>query len=181
VLYESSVVDEVNLTMLPDFIVEPAHNVIIPVGLFLTQFQKLSKLNQDIVTSTYVPEKIQHLELGSIQENQTIEFIGPRLVPKKILIEFQKQKLDYDIHDFSFEKVYWVDRHWQCGSCPHLFFIQNGELKYQGEIFKVKPNQICTERFSIPKMVSELIVAELEQEVTKIYYFKKMNQLLKIR
>ena len=53
-----------------------------------------------------------------------------------------------------------------------------GELKYQGEIFSVKPNQIHTERFSIPDMVSELIIAELEQEVTYINYFKKNETII---
>jgi hypothetical protein len=178
VLYESSVVEEKNLINLPEFLIEPSQNIIIPLGLFLSQFQDLLKLKQDIVTSTYVPNQIQQLELGTIEENQTVEFIGPRLVPTKIIIENQKRILDYDIHGFSFEKVYWVDRHWQCGSCPHLFFIQNGELKYQGEIFSVKPNQIHTERIFIPSMVSELIIAELEQEKTFINYIKKNEAII---
>lgn len=178
VLYESSVVDEKSITNLPEFIIEPAQNVIITVGVFLSHFQKLSKLNKNTVTSTYVPEQIQQLELGSIQENQKIEFIGPRHVPRKIGLVINKQELDCDIHNFSFEKVYWVDRHWQCGSCPHLFFIQNGKLKYQGEIFSVKPNKIHIERFSIPKMVSELIIAELEQEVTYINYLKRNGAII---
>jgi len=93
------------------------------------------------------------------------------------MIEYQEQELEFDIHDFSFEKVYWVDRHWQCGSCPHLFFIQNDELKYQGEILSVEPNLIHTERISIPNMVTELIIAELEQEVTFINYLKR-NELI---
>ncbi len=177
VLYASSIIDENNQTNLPEFILEPSQNIIINVGLFLSQFNELSKLNQDIVTSTYVPDQIQQLEFGSIKENQTIEFIGPRLVPKKIRIELNKAESECDIHDFSFEKVYWVDRHWQCGSCPHLFFVQNDELKYQGEILSVKPNHIQTERILIPHKVSELIIAELEQEVTSINYLKR-NELV---
>jgi tRNA A22 N-methylase len=60
-----------------------------------------------------------------------------------------------------------------CGSCPHLFFIQNGELKYQGEIFDVKPNLIQKEKIKIPNSVTELIIAELEQETTIINYINK--------
>lgn len=177
VLYESCIVDENNQTSLPEFILEPSQNVVINVGLFLSQFNELSKFNQDIVTSTYVPDQIQQLEFGSIKENQKIEFIGPRFEPRKIYIEINKEELECVLHDFSFEKVYWVDRHWQCGSCPHLFFVQNEELKYQGEILSVKPNHIQTERISIPHMVSELIIAELEQEVTSINYLKR-NELI---
>ncbi len=173
VLYESCIVDENNQTSLPEFILEPSQNVVINIGLFLSQFNELSKFNQNIVTSTYVPEQIQQLELGTIEENQKIEFIGPRFEPKKIFVEFNKEESDFDIHDFSFEKVYWVDRHWQCGSCPHLFFVQNDVLKYQGEILSVKPNHTHTERIIIPDMVSEMIIAELEQEVTSINYLKR--------
>ncbi len=177
VLYETSIVDERHQTCFPEFIIEPLQNIIIPVGLFLSLFQKLPKLRQDIVSSTYVPDQVQYLAFGSIQENKPIEFLGPRLVPRKITIEYQKEELEYNIHDFSFEKVYWVDRQWQCGSCPHLFFIQNGQLKYQGEIFSIKPNHIQKEQILIPDMVSELIIAELEQEVTFINYLKK-NELI---
>ncbi|MBW8244717.1 hypothetical protein K1F50_18050 [Muricauda oceani] len=178
VLYESNVVNEKDLTKLPEFIVEPSQNLAIPIGLFLSQFKELLKHNQDLVTSTYVPEQIQKLELGSIEEHQSIEFIGPRLEPRRIFIEHQKQDLVCDIHDFSFNRIYWVDRHWQCGSCPHLFFIQNGEPKYQGEIFSIKPNQVSIEKFSIPKMVTKLIVAELEQEVTHIDYLKRNGEII---
>lgn len=172
VLYESNIVNENSLTKLPEFALEPAQNLIIPIGLFLSEFQELKKFNQNLVTSTYVPEQIQKLELGSIQENQNIEFIGPRLEPIKIFVVLQKQEIVCSVHDFSFERVYWVDRHWLCGSCPHLFFIKNGEPKYQGEIFSIKPNQIHVEKFSIPKKVTELIIAELEHEVTYINYIK---------
>ena len=173
VLYESCIMDENNLTNLPEFILEPSQNIIINVGLFLSQFNELTKINQDIVTSIYVPNQIQQLEFGSIKENQTIEFIGPRFVPKKIHFDFNKEKSECDIHDFSFEKVYWVDRHWQFGSCPHLFFVQNDELKYQGEVLSVKPNHIQIEKIIIPDTVSELIIAELEQEITSINYLKR--------
>lgn len=177
VLYESSIVNDRNITELPGFIIEPAQNVIIPIGLFLSDFQDLSMLNQSIVTSTYVPEQVQQLKLGSIHQNQKIEFIGPRLVPKKVRLVIKEQDLNFDIHDFSFEKVYWVDRHWQCGSCPHLFFVQNKELKYQGEILSVAPNQVHTERFVIPEMITELIIAELEEEITHIDYLK-INEIV---
>lgn len=177
VLYKTKDMETNDFTNLPEFIVEPSQNIIIPIGLFLSQFQELPELKGNIVTSTYVPDQIQHLQHGALEENQEIEFIGPSLVPKKLIIEYQSRELTSQIHDFSFSNVYWVDRHWQCGSCPHLFLIQNGELKYQGEIFSLRPNQIHKERIKIPKFVYELIIAELEQEVTFINYIKK-NELL---
>ncbi|WP_282178496.1 hypothetical protein [Maribacter stanieri] len=173
VLYKENLIQDNSLISLPEFIVEPQQNIILPIGLFLGQFEELQKNTQDVVTSIYVPEQIQHLELGSIKKNQEIEFIGPRIIPKKISFEYQNKKSVSSIHDFSFESVYWVDRHWMCGSCPHLFFVQNGELKYQGEIFDVKPNQIQNEKIKIPNSVTELIIAELEQETTIINYINK--------
>lgn len=177
VLYKTKDIATNDITKFPEFIIEPSQNIIILIGLFLSQFKEIPELKSNIVTSIYIPDQIQHLQHGSLEENQEIEFIGPSLVPKKLIIEYQGQELTSQIHDFSFSNVYWVHRHWQCGSCPHLFLIKNSELKYQGEIFSVRPNQIQIERIIIPNFVSELVIAELEQEITFINYIKK-NELL---
>jgi hypothetical protein len=162
---ESGVFDTISF---PNFMIEPGQNIVIPIGLFLSEFKELSELDSNIVTSTYVPEKVQHLQLGSLEEKQEIEFIGPSFIPKKIISEHKEKEVNSTIHEFSFNNVYWVDRHWQCGSCPHLFFVKNGVLKYQGEIFNVHPNQLHREVLKITDGVAEVIIAELEQEITLI-------------
>jgi hypothetical protein len=172
ILYKSSIANENYSTQLPEFIIEPSQNLIIPIGLFLSDFQELQGFKGNLVTSTYVPEQVQYLEFGSIKDQQEIEFIGPRLVPRTISYKLNDNDLSTTIHDFSFENVYWVNRHWMCGSCPHLFFVKNGELKYQGEILNIKPNQIQKKKILIPSLVAELIIAELEQEITFINYVK---------
>lgn len=167
---DSGVFDTISF---PNFTIEPGQNIIIPIGLFLSEFKDLSELDSSIVTSTYVPEQVQHLQLGSLEEKQEIEFIGPSFIPKKIISEHKEKEVNSIIHEFSFNNVYWVDRHWQCGSCPHLFFVQNGVLKYQGEIFNVRPNQLHMEGMKITEGVAEVIVAELEQEITLINHVIK--------
>lgn len=167
VLYKKKNMESNSVINLPSFNIEPSQNIVIPVGLFLSQFKELSELKRNMVTYTYVPNQVQYLHHGSVKEDE-IEFIGPSISPKKLAIEFNSNKAISQIHDFSFKSVYWVDRHWQCGSCPHMFFVRNGVLKYQGEIFNVHPDQLHKEKIINTNDISQIIVAELEQETTLI-------------
>ncbi|KAA5541156.1 hypothetical protein [Adhaeribacter rhizoryzae] len=168
VLYKKENLEVNEFTNFPKFLIEPGQNIIIPIGLFLSEFKELSESNSDLVSYTYVPNQVQHLKLGALEESPNIEFIGPSFIPKKIIIENKNQEITSLIHDFSFGNIYWLNRHWLFGSCPHLFFVKNGKLKYQGEIFNVLPNQFNKEYIKVPDGVFEVIVAELEQEVTLI-------------
>ncbi len=170
---------EINYTIkLPEFIVEPNQNVIFPTSLFLSEFRVIEELKSDTVTSIYVPDQIQKLEFGSLNSNNKIEYIGPSFHPKSINSIVQKKSIKSDIHKFSFDNIYWLNRHWQCGSCPHIFFNQKNELKYQGEIFNVEPNKVCIENIIIPNNTSELIIAELEQEKTLLLQVIKNGNII---
>ncbi len=169
VLYSAQSKSEINhTTKLPNFIIEPNQNVIIPIGLFLSEFKEIQELEKDIVTSTYVPEQVQELHIGKMDKGHKIEYIGPSISPKEINAIYKERKISLKTHDFSFDSLYWINRYWQCGSCPHLFYVTNEKFKYQGEIFNVLPNHLQKEIFTIPDGVYEVIIAELEQETTLI-------------
>lgn len=163
-------------TRLPNFLIEPQQNVVILIGLFLSDFKKIKEINSQIVTSHYVPEQIQELSLGDLENNPSIEFIGKSFSPRKIYIQFRGENYSYNIHNFSMNNVYWINRHWMCGSCPHLFFINNiGDTIYRGEIFNVSPNHDHLETIEIPNEIKAVIIAELEKETTQIDYILTNN------
>ncbi|MFQ2096490.1 hypothetical protein ACK33Q_08390 [Aeromonas veronii] len=60
--------------------------------------------------------------------------------------------------------------HWQIGSCPHLF-INDGELKYVREIIASCQNVVGVDQFVVTKDIHELLVCELEDEIT---YFENI-------
>src|SRR5690606_8099425 len=114
----------------------------------------------------------QILSFGSIKKSDKLEYIGPCIIPKDLIINNNEAREIKSIHEFDFDNVYWVDRHWGYGSCPHLFYNYSGSFKYQGEILNLKPNTTKLENLIIPEGVSEIMIAELEKEITYINYIK---------
>ena len=141
--------------------------------MFLDDFEKSEKGNEINVSNSNTSEQHQVLSFGEIQKSPKIEFIGPSMVPLSISFNHENIK----IHPFDFDNVYWIERHWGYGSCPHLFFNFTDSLKYQGEIFNYKPNHISLEQITIPRGVNAVKIAELEKEITYINFIK-INDIL---
>jgi hypothetical protein len=164
------------VTKLPDFTIEPQQNIIVLIGLFLIEFKEIEENYSQLVTFHSVPEQVQELKLGSLEVNPIIEYIGPRLIPNRLNINNDQES--FCIHEFSMDNVYWINRYWMCGSCPHLFFINsNGKTLYQGEIFIVPPDQVSIIEIEIPENVEEVLIVELEKEITQINYLKINDKL----
>ena len=178
ILYGDSELNSNNTINLPNFIIEPSQNIVIPTGLLRSDFNEIDKLENVEVSSSSLPDQLQILHLGDLSKNQEIEFIGPSITPQKIYAIASSRPFDTEVHKFSFDSVYWVNRHWQCGSCPHLFFANNNKLNYQGEIFNVLPDQMQTEEIIVPKGITKIIIAELEQETTYIEKIIKNETLV---
>lgn len=168
---ETIVLDEVQL---PNFEIEPNQNIIVPIGVFLDDFEKSDKENEINVSNSHTSEQYQILNFGKILKSPNIEFIGPSIIPVSISFNNESTK----IHPFDFENIYWIERHWGYGSCPHLFFNFTENLKYQGEIFNNKPNQISLEQITVPMGVNAVKIAELEKEITYINYIKINGSLV---
>jgi hypothetical protein len=174
VLYPSIEIKELDKIKLPNFEIEPNQNIIVPIGVFLDDFEKSEKGNEINVSNSNTSEQYQILSFGEIQKSPNIEFIGPSIVPLSISFNNENTK----IHSFDFENLYWIERHWGYGSCPHLFFNFTENLKYQGEIFNNKPNQISLEQITVPRGVNAIKIAELEKEITYINYIKINDRLV---
>lgn len=168
VLYENQITNKEEKIYLPESIIEPKQNIIITTGLFLSKFEGLSEVNSDNVSSKSISEGMQNLQFGKMEQIKKIDYMGPSLIPTELIFYHKEKEKKCDIHPFSFNQLYWINKVWMCGSCPHLFFIKNGELIYQGEILNVLPNHFHKEKIFVPKDVEKVLIAELEQETTFI-------------
>jgi hypothetical protein len=95
--------------------------------------------------------------------------VGPRMRPKHISMRIQNAPAVQDTHDFDFANVYTIDRVWQCGSCPHLFFILDDEiLAYGRELIAQGSGETVSDRFVVPEGANKVVIAELEHETTHL-------------
>ncbi len=159
---------------LPNVLIKPNQNVLIPLGCFLLKSEGLTKsyLSTDRKRIGKVQgQSINHIEI--VEGDYEITCIGVNYIPLELNCEFDSVYQKQEIHEFDFSNVFWVDRYWMMGSCPHLFFIfDNEKIKYQGEILNKLPNEISVESFTIKEGINKVIIAELEQETTHIHYIK---------
>ena len=158
--------------LFPEILIEPSQNVVIPTGLFLSDFKGIQINDRLEVSVSDFGDSYQTLSTAKMSEGESLEYMGPNLLPKQLNASIADKSFDVAIHKFSFDKTYFVDRGWNCGSCPHLFYRFGEDLKYQGEILNELPNQTKTESFVVPNGVSEIVIAELEQETTYINFIR---------
>ncbi|MCH7658968.1 MAG: hypothetical protein IIB05_11710 [Bacteroidetes bacterium] len=154
----------------PNVLIEPNQSVIVPIGMFLANFDDLEKSDDYIRIHEIDGDRSQVLDHTSIDNHEGLEYFRKNYLPKILTFDVNGHQLTQDIHDFDFKNIYWIDGYWNCGSCPHLFFEKiNSELLYQGEIFNEHPDKISAHRLIIEKDIIKLIIAELENET--IEYF----------
>ena len=69
--------------------------------------------------------------------------------------------------------MYSINSYWQCGSCPHLFFkSNNGFQQYSRELLVPYSGEFGDDCFTIPSLISHVIIRELEDEIT---YLEKIT------
>jgi len=155
---------------LPRAAILPGQSVVIPLALLLAPLDR------------NLPEGLSHgreqLDRGQIQEVEHADYstlvrhtsvIGPAIWPRQLKFDIEGSLLDQPIHELDLSNLYTINRYWEAGSCPHLFFVySNGILSYQAEVFARAPREIQTYQLVVPLRVNKVILAELEEERTWI-------------
>lgn len=172
----------------PDVKIEAGQSVLVPLGCFISDFKDFRLISEFSITETIPPDyRYQNFQHGRAEHSNGIQYLGSSQQPTQISY-IENDTINYvGIHPFNFDNVYWVDRYYGYGSCPHLFALNNiNEVQYLGEIFNVGPGIECHEIFSIDESVKKIIIAELEHEQTQIesvrlddeviYQSKKLNK-----
>ncbi|MCO6413245.1 MAG: HNH endonuclease [Thiogranum sp.] len=145
------------------------HNasVLIPLAIILPPF---SPLHSNRWSETYDYERhVQVVRHEGVSGGDTSDILtfGDRVFPCSIIYDLDGNNVEQSIHEFDLSNMYTIDRFWECGSCPHIFFRAE-TLSYARELLAHCCKSIGAESFSIPEGVDELIIAEIEDETTEL-------------
>ena len=144
----------------------PGESVVVPIATLLGPLHKL------------LPEALhasrEDLDLGHVQAVARhdlstlagdVALIGPALWPTTVY-GYGRAK-GYPLHELDLSNLYTIDRFWEMGCCPHLFFVDvHGRRSYAGELFARAPRMVQSETFTVPPDTAFIEIAELELEET---------------
>ena len=168
---------------LPRASIAPGSDVIIPVSVLLGPFHRTKPKKEFFEEGTYPKERAQRqvTQFVSYSREQREQFCvwGPALYPTAFLLRDSGASIRQEVHEFDLTRTYAVDRFWEMGSCPHLFFeMSDGCLIYRGELFAHEPETVIEEKITVPNGAVKATIAELEQEITHILLAKLEEQLV---
>ncbi|MEQ9210780.1 MAG: hypothetical protein RLN96_13265, partial [Pseudomonadales bacterium] len=163
---------EVDQLQLPQAPLLPGMTVIIPVSVLIPPLHPIKAE----IASTELPDgkgdyyrAISHclMKPGYVEECLTY---GGFVQPSSLIYRKETDELRQNIHPFDLTNFYEMDMHWGCGSCPHLFFRyqDNQKLKYERELLRSCEGRLGDDTFVVPAGVFEIVLAELEDEVTEL-------------
>ncbi len=169
ILYSNCEIKGKHVMEFPRILIAPNQSIIIPLGMFLAEFDDLEKAENFTRLSEIRGDRSVVFDHTVYNKKQKIEYIGINYLPISLKYEQTNKIYTQDLHPFDFENLYWVDSFWNCGSCPHLFYISTAnDIIYKGEIFDTSPNIETTLYLEIEDDIKQIIVAELEHEYTTI-------------
>lgn len=162
--------DNKQLIDLPKSPIKPGTTVILPIAVVLPPLYSLAREEWSSNSSGGWSEQVQVVtHEGVTSDNLSDTYIyGDAILPASLLYKKAGNIYSQDMHQFDLTNMYCIDRHWQCGSCPHLFFAGDANV-YQRELLAHCERAIGEDRFSIPRGIDSVIIAEIEHEITEIH------------
>jgi hypothetical protein len=152
---------------LPKASIHPNATVLVPIAIILPPFHPDNSENW---SQTYDAEKhvqvVSHEGITSISSKDYLIYKS-QVTVKSIVYKIDGQNLEQSLHDFDLGNMYTIDRCWECGSCPHLFY-KDDIFSYSGEILALCNSKMGVDCFKVPDNKTALIIAEIEDEVTEI-------------
>ena len=163
-------VDSLENIPLPKMPIQAGATVLFPMALLLPPLHSLSRQKWSSSSSGGWEEQVQIVSHGNITENNVSEVhtFGGRKLPEKLHFIKNGNRISQEFHTFDLSNMYSIERHWQCGSCPHLFFVSD-KVVYVKELLSHCENKKGEERFFVPEDVRAVIIAEIEDETTELH------------
>lgn len=154
---------------LPKMPIKPGKTVLFPMALLLPPLHSLSRQKWSSSSSGGWKEQTQIVSHGNITKNNVREVytFGGRKLPEKIHFIKNGNRYSQEFHTFDLSNMYSIERQWQCGSCPHLFFVSD-KIVYMKELLAHCENENGEETFFVPENVRAVIIAEIEDETTEL-------------
>jgi hypothetical protein len=149
--------------------IAPNATVLIPLAIILGPLSPVDAfvLREEFSDiSTGQLQILAHSQLELVTEH--VHKIGPAIWPTSFVYTDSGVTHTQEVHAFDLSNLYTVDRSWEMGSCPHLFFGCADAVHYVGELFARALGVQESASFVVPPVVERLLIAELETEVTTI-------------
>lgn len=147
--------------------ISAAQTVLVPIAMLLAPIEELGEEQIQVQSFGKVGDSIEVMNLTEFSTANLGQFrlIGPSFWPKDIRMMRGGAPTIQAVHAFTTDSAYTLDRVWLCGSCPHLFVLDgNGTARYIGELIPQGERKEVTHIVEIPFGVTDLIIAELEDE-----------------
>lgn len=164
--FEQEFIRQINLPKVP---LKPGTTAIIPIAVILPPLYSLARENWSSTASGGYSEQVQVVTHGGVTEANLVDtyIYGDAISPVSIRYKRNGNIYFQEMHSFDLTNMYSIDRHWECGSCPHLFFVEK-ELVYKRELLAHCENATGQDEFMVPENVESVIIAEIEDETTQI-------------
>ena len=165
--------NDLSIIDLPKAAVPPNSTVILPIALLLPPLYPQSFETWHEASEDGWKEQVQVVSHeGTSRANYSDYLVyGDQIIVDSIQYKLEGTIFTQEAHKFDLSNMYTIDRHWQCGSCPHLFF-KNSDLFYARELLAHSESKIGKDHFKVPENVDTLIIAEIEDERTEITCLK---------
>jgi len=154
---------------MPPCEISAGQSILVPLALLLGPIEEVGEeqVQTDQVADT--GESIEVVNLTEFPHDDRTKFrlFGPAFWPRQVVVRKAGVPLMQGIHQLNLDSVYTLDRVWQCGSCPHLFArCGDADWHYVCELLPHGQSVEVCHTIDLPSDTSELVIAELEDEVS---------------
>ena len=153
----------------------PGESLLIPEGILLMHESDFASDYEAIrISSVDLSEQIISLDYHISNCNSNLFWITPCSLIEGFLLRIGTDEIQVPINSFDPGKTYLINRHWCCGSCPHLYFYHDlTGWRYWGELFAHQNcNDTTSNEICLPEGVSKIHIAETNYETS---YFQQIR------
>ena len=148
-------------------------SVLIPQGILLReQNDPDSPLmnNRDILEVARV-DKTEHIEelfYGLCDMSNDFFYLSPFIKIEGFSLAVGNEIKRVSIHSFDPSKCYWIDHAWCCGSCPHLYLLNNSTgWEYWDELFSHQiGSDIAVDKIFLSSEILKIRIVETDYETS---------------
>lgn len=163
--------ETINHMPMPSCEISSGQSVLIPLALLLAPIGEIDEQYVEVMNISEPGDSVEVLNLTEFNPSDLKEFrlVGPAFWPQELKICKGEASVTQALHSLNIDSVYTIDRVWMCGSCPHLFARSiDGIWQYLGELIPDGYKRETRQTVNLPSDVTELIIAELEDETSHL-------------
>lgn len=154
---------------IPKVMLKSGQSVVIPLAILIPPLYSFKREELSPSIGGGNGDRVQIVKNESIYLKNIEDCLvfGDRFDIKNITYRKGEKLIKTSVREFDLTNMFTYDLHWQCGSCPHLFFVSKN-ITYARELLAHCQNSSGTDYFIVPEDANEIIIAEIEDETTFI-------------